>query len=126
MANAGVRRDDFEILERGLAPAEKGVALDVALKFELGVEAKGVGVAEFVDLHGVVDDQLGGEERIDARGIGAHPLDGFAPGGEVDDGGDPGEILEEHARRPEGGFFLRAVWSSSGHETHVVAAYRAA
>ena len=43
MADAGVWRDDFEILKGGLAPAEKGVALDVALKFEFGVQAEGIG-----------------------------------------------------------------------------------
>jgi hypothetical protein len=94
VANAGVRRNDLEVLEGDLSPAEKSVTLDIALKFQLGVEAEGVGVAEFVDLHGMVDDQLGGEKGIDARGIAAHALDSFAHGGEIDDGGNAGEILQ--------------------------------
>ena len=54
--DAGVGGDDGEIAESGLAPAEEGVALFVALEFEQGVHVEGVGGAEFVDLDGVVDD----------------------------------------------------------------------
>src|SRR5260370_35760779 len=109
MADTGVGRNDFEILESGWTPAEEGVALDVALKFQFGVEAKSVGIAEFVDLDGVVDNQLGGEEWIDARGIAAHTLDGFAHGGGIDDGGNAGEIREQDGRRDERGFVFRGV-----------------
>ncbi len=126
VADASVWRNDFEILESGLAPAEKGVALDVALKFQLGVKAKSIGVAEFVDLHGMVDDQLGGKERIDARGIAAHALDRLAHGGEIDDGGDAGEILQQDARGHEGDFFLRGVGSPAGEGANVLGANEAA
>ncbi len=56
VADSGIRWDDFEIFEGGLAPAEKSVTLDIALKFEFGVETEGVGVAELVDLNGMIDD----------------------------------------------------------------------
>src|SRR5260370_8680781 len=126
MADTGVGRNDFEILESGWTPAEEGVALDVALKFQFGVEAKSVGIAEFVDLDGVVDNQLGGEEWIDARGIAAHTLDGFAHGGEIDDGGNAGEILEQDARGHEGDFFLRGVGSPASEGANVLGADEAA
>ena len=119
VADAGVGRNDFEILEGGLAPAQESVALDVALEFEFGVEAEGVRGAELVDLHGVVDDQLGGEQRIDALGIAAHALHGIAHGGEIDDGGNAGEILQQDARGHEGDFFLRGVGSPSGESANV-------
>ena len=64
----------------------------------------GLGGAELVDLHGVVDDQFGGHERIDALGIAAEGLDGVAHGGEVDDGGDAGEVLHEDAGGHVGDF----------------------
>ena len=37
MDDAGVGRDDLEVVERALAPAQEGVALAVALELELGV-----------------------------------------------------------------------------------------
>ena len=65
--DAGVRRDDLEVLEGGLAPAQERVALLVALELLLGVDAEGVARAELVDLHGVVDDELDRHERVDLR-----------------------------------------------------------
>ena len=65
MANAGIRRHDLEILQALLSPAEKGVALDVALHFEVGVEREGVRGAELIHLHGMVDDEFGGKQGID-------------------------------------------------------------
>ena len=56
MADTRVRRNNFEILESGLSPAQKSVALHVALKFQLGIQGEGVDVAEIVHLDGVVDD----------------------------------------------------------------------
>ena len=94
VADAGVRRDDLEIAEGFLSPAEEDVALDVALEFEFGVETEGAGAAEIVHLDGVIDHEFGGEKRIDALGIAAHSLHGFAHGGEIHDGGDAGEILQ--------------------------------
>ena len=65
VANAGVRRDHFEILQAFLAPAQKSVALDIALHFQFGVEGERIGRAELIHLHGMVDHQFGGKQRID-------------------------------------------------------------
>ena len=61
--DAGVGRDDGEVAESGLSPAEKGVALFVALEFEQRVHVEGDGGAEFVDLDGVIDDEFDGLQR---------------------------------------------------------------
>ena len=63
--DAGARRHDLEVVERGLAPAQELVALAVALVLELDVALEGVGRAEQVGDDGVVDDQLGRRERVD-------------------------------------------------------------
>jgi hypothetical protein len=97
VADAHAGRDGREVAERGLAPLEEGVALAVALEFEGGVEVVGVAGAEFVDLDGVVDDQLRGLERVDLLRIAAEQLHGIAHGGEVDHRGDAGEVLHEDA-----------------------------
>ena len=83
--DAGVRRDDLEVLEGALAPAQERVALLVALELHLGVDAEGVARAEDVDLHGVVDDQLGRDERVDLRRVAAEVGHRVAHRGEVDD-----------------------------------------
>ena len=113
VANAGVRRDDFEILKTFLAPAEEGVALDIALHFEVGVEGEGAGDAEFVHLHGMVDHQFGGQQRIDFFGIAAEVAHRVAHGGEIDHGRDAGEILQQNASGHEGDFFFGGAWPRS-------------
>ncbi len=104
MDDAGVGRHDAEIAEGGLAPAQEDVALAVALEFEQGVEAEGVRGAEAIHLNGVVDDQIGGQERVGAVGVGAHGGQGVAHGGEVHHARDAGEILQENARGHEADF----------------------
>ncbi len=101
MADPGVGRHDGEVVERVLAPTQEGVALDVALKLALGVAGEGVTAAEDVDLNRVVDDQLGGHERIDLLRIAPEVGDRVAHRREVDDPGHPGEVLHQHARRRE-------------------------
>ena len=65
MHDAGVRRDDPEIFERGLTPLQKRVALLVALKLDFVIEVECVGGAVVIDLYRVVDDQFGRRQRID-------------------------------------------------------------
>ncbi len=100
--DAGVGRHHLEVAERRLPPAQEGVALAVALEFLFGVDQEGGGGAVFVHLDGVVDHQLDGLERVDLAGVAAHGDHGVAHGGEIDHGGDAGEVLEQDAGRHEG------------------------
>ena len=77
----------------------KRVALLVALELALGVDAERVARAEGVDLHRVVDDQLGRHQRVDLRRVAAQLGHRVAHRGEVDDRGHAGEVLHHHARR---------------------------
>ena len=97
----GVRRDGLEALEGGLAPAQEGVALLVALELLLRVDAEGVARAEHVDLHGVVDHELDRDERVDLRRVAAEVGHRVAHRGEVDDAGDAREVLQDDARGRE-------------------------
>ncbi len=99
--DAGARRDNLEVVERGLAPAQELVTLPVALVFDLHVALQRAGVAERVDLDGVVNDHLGRCQRVDPLRVSAELLDGLAHGGEVNDARDAGEVLHDHARRRE-------------------------
>ena len=59
-----------EILKRFLAPAQKRVALLIALEFEQRVDAESFGRAELIHLHRMIDHQIGRDQRIGALGIG--------------------------------------------------------
>ena len=99
MADAHAGRHGREVPESRLAPLQKRVALAVALKFEQGVGLIGCGCAIFINLHGVVDDELGGREGIDALRVAAQGLDGVAHGGQIDNRWHAGEVLHQHAGR---------------------------
>ena len=107
MDDAGVGRDDAEVVERLLAPAEERVSLLVARELERGVEVGGVPLGVVVDLHRVVDDELDRLQRIHLARVAAEAHDTVAHRGEVHDGGHAGEILQQHASWCEGDFLLR-------------------
>ena len=71
VADAHSRRHSREVAEGRLAPLQKCVALAVALELKQRIRAISTGGAVLVHLHGVVDDQFGGHQRIDALRIAA-------------------------------------------------------
>ena len=103
------RRDDGEVLERLLSPAQERVALAVALELDLGVAEQRERARVDVDLHRVVDDELGRELRIDAGRIAAEVAHRVTHGGEVDDRGHAREVLQQHAGRREADLARRLV-----------------
>ncbi len=111
MHDAGARRHDLEVVEGLLAPAQKAVALAVALEFDLDVEIKRLGLAERIDLHGMVDHELCRRKRVDLVRIAAEFFHRIAHRGEIDDARHAGEILQHDACRHERdfgvGFLLR-------------------
>ena len=102
MADAGRRRDDAEVVEGLLAPAQEGVALAVALVVAVGVDVEGARGAERVDLDRVVDDEVDRDERVDLRRVRAELVDRVAHRRQVDDRRHAGEVLHQHPRRLEG------------------------
>jgi hypothetical protein len=109
VADARVGRHDREVVERLGAPAQERVALAVALELALGVECERQPRCELVHLHGVVDHELGRLERVDPRRVPAQVAHRVAHRGEVDHGGHPGEVLEQHARGRVGDLAARLV-----------------
>ena len=69
MNDAGVRRHDAKVAEGFLAPAQEGIAFLIAAEFENRVFLKGLGGAEGVYLNGMVDYQVGGNERVGEFGL---------------------------------------------------------
>ncbi len=93
----GARRDDLEVGEGALPPAQERVALSVALELELRVPEDREARRELVHLDRVVDDELGGELRVDLHRIAAEIPHGVSHGREVHDRGDAGEVLQQDA-----------------------------
>ena len=83
--DAGARRDDLEVVEGGLAPAQELVALALRSYSMSTLRSKASGRAEEVDDDRVVDDQLGRGQRVDLGRVAAEVADGLAHGGQVDD-----------------------------------------
>ena len=96
MDDSRARRNDLEVAERGLAPAQERIPLAVTLDLELDVAGEREPRGELVDLHRMVDHELGRDQRIDPSGVAAELRDRIAHRGEVDHRGHAGEVLEQH------------------------------
>jgi len=99
VADAGARRHDAEVVERVLAPFQELVTLHVALVFAVHVHLEGARIAEFVDHHRVVDDQIDRVQRVDLLRLAADRDDRVAHCGQIDHRRNAGEILHQNARR---------------------------
>ena len=111
MADAGARRDHAEIVERVLAPAQELVAFFIALELDIDVLLQGVGGAEDVGLHGMVDHQIDRHQRVHLVGIAAQPGQPVAHRGQIDHRRHTRKVLQQDARGLErhflGGAALR-------------------
>ena len=107
MADAGSGRDHPEIRKCTLPPFQEPVSLAVALVFELDVLTQRLSVAEGINDHGMIDDEIHRHQRIDLLRVSSKVLHRVSHRGEIDHGRDPGEILHQHPGRPEGDFLLR-------------------
>ena len=94
-------RDDLEAVEGLHAPLEELVARPVARELDAHVELQRVRDAREVDLHAVVDHEIDRHGRLDQLRLCVRALDRAAHGGQVDDEGHAGEVLQEHARDHE-------------------------
>ena len=103
-ADAG--RNQAEGFEGLLAPFQKLVAFAVALEFHLQVQLQSLGRSKEIHLHGVIDHQIHGHERLDDFRVAPQALHGAAHGRQVDHQGDTGEILQDNARHHEGDLFV--------------------
>ena len=97
----GVRRHDAEVVQRLLSPAQERVALLIALELEVGIDEERRFRSVLVDLHRVVDDEIHRLKRIDQPRVATESSESIAHGGEIDDGGNSGKILEQHSRGAE-------------------------
>ena len=102
MYDTGARRDYPEVLEGVLGPAQKGITFPISFEFPLHVLPVGLGGAEEVDLHRMIDDEVGRHHWVDPVGITAQRLEPIPHGGQVDDARHAGEVLQHDASRQVG------------------------
>ena len=102
VADTGPRRHGAEVIESRLAPAQELITLLVALIFQFHIQLERVLGAEIVDHHRVVDDQIDRHERVDLFRVATELDRRVAHGRKIDDCGNAGKILHEHARGPVG------------------------
>ena len=93
VADAGAGRDHGELPKRTLPPAKEEVALTVALELKLDVARVRARRREGIDLHRMVDHELGGDQRIDLAWIAPEVGHRVAHRCQIDDGGNTGEVL---------------------------------
>jgi hypothetical protein len=101
VADTGAGRNHAEIVERGRAPAQEGVTLVVALILPLDIDVEGARIAEGIDHHRMIDDEIDGDERVDLARVAFQPTHGVAHHCEVDHGRNASEVLHQHPRRPK-------------------------
>ena len=87
--DARARRNHAEVPQRLLAPTQELVPLAVPLELHRDVLRQGVGRAEAVNLHRVVDHQVDRHQRVDPLGIAAEPLHRAPHRRQIDTAGTP-------------------------------------
>ena len=107
--DAGPRRHDLEVPERLLAPAEEARSARGCARTRTPRSDERGARAEDVDLDRVVDHELDRNQRVDLLRLAAQVGHGVAHRGEVDDGRDAGEVLEQDAGRRERDLAVRLV-----------------
>src|SRR5439155_18952373 len=95
-------RDQGEVVERLLGPAQEGIALVIALYFPLDVAGVSVAETESVDLDRVVDDEVDWDQWVDLARVIARALHRRPHRGKVHDSRHSCEVLHQHARGEEG------------------------
>ena len=102
--DANAWRHHPERLKRLLAPLEEFVALTVALELHVEIELHRLGPAVVIDLDGVVDDEVDGNEGFDDAGLAAEAGNGAAHGGEINKKWYAGEVLKDDTCDHKGDF----------------------
>ena len=101
MADARARRHQLEVAQRALAPPQERVALAVPLHLVLDVDGERHPGGERVDLHRMVDHELGRDQRIHLRRVAPERGGGVADRGQVDDRRHARQVLHQHPRGEE-------------------------
>ncbi len=101
MADAETGRKHAQTPERGLTPAQKLVSLPIAFELDPHVLGQRLGRAGRVNLNRVINHQIYGDHGFHAARRSAPPYDLGTKSRKICDARHAGEVLQQHARRPE-------------------------
>ena len=101
------RRNDSELVKGLHSPLQELIAGPVAPELHLHVQTQGLGASRIVHLYGMVHHQVHRDQGFDPLGPSAHSGHRGSHGGQIDQQGDAGEVLEHDAGHHKRNF-LRA------------------
>ena len=99
--NSGARRYHLEVIECGLTPAKELVALAIAFILNVDISGEGVRLSKQIGNHRVINHEFCWREGVDLLRVPAQVDNGLAHRGEIDDAGNTGEVLQNHASGSE-------------------------
>ena len=102
VADPGVGRHHGEVVEGPGSPAQQPITLGVSLVLDRRVGGEGLCRPRHLGDHRVVDDELDGDLRVHERRVAAEVSYRVPESSQIDDGRDPGEVLEEDPLGAEG------------------------
>mmetsp|Transcript_413 Transcript_413/g.467 ORF Transcript_413/g.467 Transcript_413/m.467 type:complete len:363 (-) Transcript_413:119-1207(-) len=102
-------RNDQEVIESVLAPFQEFESLIVSIEFDFFVLQVSIFGSGVINLDGVIDDQIDRAGGVNLIGISTQSGGGISHGGQIDDGGDTSEILQDNSSRLEGDFDILGV-----------------
>ena len=112
MDDAGIGRDDAEVIEGLLTPAQERIAFLVPGELQRRIQISGIPLGIVVDLDGVVDHELDRLEGVDLGRVATQPDNTVTHGRKVHNRRDACEILEQHASWREGDLLLHPAGTS--------------
>jgi hypothetical protein len=95
MADTRSGRNGQEVLKGRLSPLEEFESFVVSFEFDFFVSFSGISSLGNIDLNGVINDQIDGDQGVDLLGITTKASHSVSHGSQIDNTGDTGEILQE-------------------------------
>ena len=117
--NAGVGGNHPKVFERSLPPAKELVPFAIALIVQVDIGSKRLGCAEGVHLNRVINYELDRLQRVYAGWIAAQSRHRVSHRGQVHDGRNTGEVLEQDARGRERNFSCRTTRNPARQSFHI-------
>ena len=96
MADASARWHHTEVFKCALAPAQKLIALTIAVIFKVNILGKAIALAGIIHHDRVIDHQINRDQWIDLFRIRTQGRSGIAHGRQVNDGGNARKVLHQH------------------------------
>lgn len=106
MDNTRAWRNNLEIVEGLGAPLKELESFPISGELELLVDGSGFRNTSSINLHGVIDDEIDGAERVDLARVASKTVHSVTHGSKINDGGNTGKILQDDSGGTEWDFSI--------------------